>query len=215
MTKITEKQLIESLRQLKAIKPRKEWAVLLKSQILSGERVKAIIPAQKISFSDILLSVFAPKKLAYVFAVILFLIIGIFGFTRYTSVDNQTVLKQNVAALSNGINDLAKQGKTESVINEIQTRASELARNTKSADAAVKKEIAASLKTLADVTGVDLSANPDVNNLYQNVVQQQISDFEKATLTDSQKTALSKAEDLYNQGNYESALDIILTQINK
>ena len=59
MTKITEKQLIESLSQLKEIKPRKEWAVLLKSQILAEAK-----PAETISFMDVISSVLFQKRLA-------------------------------------------------------------------------------------------------------------------------------------------------------
>ena len=42
MVKITQEQLIESLNQLKEIKPKKEWAVLLKSQILTEQMIDEI-----------------------------------------------------------------------------------------------------------------------------------------------------------------------------
>ena len=47
MTKITQEQLIESLSQLKEIKPRKEWAVLLKSQILAEKQAELEIPVRQ------------------------------------------------------------------------------------------------------------------------------------------------------------------------
>ena len=64
------------------------------------------------------------------------------------------------------------------------------------------KNIASSLKTLADVPGTNLTTSPDIENLYQTVVQNQIADLQKTTLTDDQKSALAQAEDLYNQGKY-------------
>ena len=71
MTKITQEQLIESLNQLKGIKPRREWAVLLKSQILS-EQKEVIVKAQSVGFMDVISAIFAPKKLVYVLSSVLF-----------------------------------------------------------------------------------------------------------------------------------------------
>ena len=72
------------------------------------------------------------------------------------------------------------------------------------------KEIANSLKTLADVPGTDLSENQDVKDLYQTVTQSQIADLQKTTLTDEQKKTLAEIEDLYAQGKYADALEKIL-----
>lgn len=236
MAKITEKQLISQLKELKAIKPRQQWAVLLKSQILSEKEAKMVQPAANAGILDILSAIFAPRKLAYAFAVVLFLIVGIFGFARYTvpgdllfpvrkiaeqsqaALSGQTALKQNAASLSSRIKDLAqvaKAGKTNSIpsaISEINANASELVKDLKNnPDPQTVKDIASSLKTLADVTGADFTANPDVENLYQTVVQNQITDLQKETLTDEQQKTLADAEDLYNQGKYTDALEKILT----
>jgi len=133
-------------------------------------------------------------------------------------------LNQDMTVFSKRVNDLAqiaKEGKTNnipSVISEISANASQLVKNLKAnpiSDPNTIKEIATSLKTLADVLGTDLSTNNDVENLYQTIVESQINDLRKATLTDDQKAELLQVEDLYNQGNYQEALDIILTQINK
>ena len=72
------------------------------------------------------------------------------------------------------------------------------------------KDIANSLKTLADVPGTDLTVNPDVKDLYKTVVESQIADLQKATLTADRKKTLSDAEDLYMQGKYTEALEMIL-----
>lgn len=236
MTKISQKQLIESLSQLKEIKPRKEWAVLLKSQILAEQKIEPI-RAESVSFADVISFIFAPRKLAYSLATVLFLIIGVFGFASYTvpgdllfpmkkiaeqsqaALTGQTVLKQDVATFNSRIKDLAqvaKDGRKDnipSVISEINANASQLAKNLKdnpAQDPNTLKEIATSLKTLANVPGTDLSANPDVKDLYQAVVQGQIADLQETTLTDEQKDTLAQIEDLYNQGKYADALEKIL-----
>lgn len=240
MTKLTQKQLIESLKMLKEIKPRQEWAVLLKSQILAEKQVEIQASFQKAKSAgimDILSTIFAPRKLAYSFAVVLFLIVGIFGFAGYTvpgdllfpikkiaeqsqaALTGQTILNQDVASLNSRINDLAQVAKSgrkdniPSAISEISVNASQLAKSLKSNsvnDPKTIKEIASSLKTLADVPGTDLSQNSDVKDLYQAVVQAQITDLQNTTLTDDQKNTLTQVEDLYSQGKYADALEKIL-----
>lgn len=241
MAKITQKQLIEQIRALKEIKPRQEWVVLAKSQTFYGktaeERVVKI-PARKISIFDIIASINLQKKFAYSFATLVFVIVGLVGFAQHTmpgdllfpvrkiseqsqaALSGQTGLKQNVATLNSRINDLAqaaKQGKKNNIpsaISEVNTQVLELAKDLKNnpvTDLATLKEIAASLKTLADVPGTDLSANSDVKDLYQTIVESQIADLEKTTLTDGQNDILTEAKELYEQGKYIDSLEKILT----
>ncbi len=250
MTKITQKKLIESLSQLKEIKPRKEWAVLLKSQILASpaealaqEGRKALV--QKTSILDIFSSVFFPfgglragRKLAYAFSVILLFVVGVFGFAEYTvpgdmlfpmkkiaeqsqaALTGQTKLNQDVATLNSRINDLAQVAKAgrkdniPSAISEVSANASQLAKSLKDNpvnDPQTLKEIAISLKTLADVQGTDLTATPGISDLYQTLDQNEINDYQKTTLTEDQQNILAEAEDLYSQGKYYEAFEKILT----
>jgi hypothetical protein len=249
MTKITQKQLIESLKQLKEIKPRKEWAVSLRSQILAEKQVASTfvelkVPTkqeQSIGIKDIFSAVFFQRKLAYSFAALAFIIVGLVGFAQYTvpgdllfsvkkmseqseaALIGQTGLRQNVVALNSRINELvqvAKDGRKANIpsaIDEINANVSTLTKTLKdntSNDPATIKEIAASLKVLASVPGTDLSENSDVKDLYQTVVGSQIADLQKTTLTEEQKTTLSEVEDLYKQEKYADALEKILL-INK
>ncbi len=238
MTKITQKQLIESLKQMKEIKPRQEWVSLLKSQILAEKKVELedLIPqrqAKSVGFINTFSSVFSQRKLAYSFAAILLLIVGAFGFvkllpstevnTQIASLTQQTPLIQNVVAFNSNINDLAtaaKDGKTNnmpSAISKVGANASQLAKSLKAnptQDPQTIKELASSLKTLADVPGTDLSQNTDVQDLYQTIVQSQITDLQKTTLTSDQQTTLKQAEDLYDQEKYEQALEAIWTITN-
>ena len=238
---MTQKKLIASIQQLKEIKPRKEWAVLLKSQILAEKQIMLETPirqAKPVGIMDIFSLVFAPRKLVYAFSVILLFVVGIFGFAGSTvpgdilfpikkiaeqsqaALTRQTTLKQDVATLGNRINDLAqvaKEGRKDNIpsaISEVSANASQLAKSLKDNpvnDPQTLKEIAISLKTLADVPGTDLTGNQDVKDLYRAVVQNQIADLEKTTLTDEQSNTLAEVKDLYDQGKYADALEKILS----
>lgn len=244
MAKITQKQLIESLKQLKEIKPRAEWAVLLRSQVLAEKKLIPVPARHKehsaeksVGIMDIFSSLFLQRKLAYSFAVILFFIVVAFGFSVYTvpgdmlfpakkiaeqstaALTGQTGIKQDIATLNSRINDLdqvAKAGKTDNIpsaISEVNANVSELVKSLKNnpaQDSQTLKEITSSFKTLADVPGTDLTSNPDVNYVYQTLAQNQIADLQKTTLTDDQKNTLAQAQDLYNQGNYEKAFELLL-----
>ena len=206
---------------------------MLKSQILLENKaeVKATEhPARFAIFMNTVSSVFSQRKFAYSFAVILLLIFGAFGLMKLVpsekaspkltaALTGQSSVKKNVVALNSKINDFAqaaKTGKTNNVpsaINAINANAKDLAQSLKNSptqDAATLKDIASGLKTLADVSGTDLTANPDVRDLYQTVVQGQIADLQKTTLTDNQKKTLSDAEGLYGQGKYADALEKLL-----
>lgn len=246
MSRITEKQLINRIKGLKEIKPREEWAILLKSQILSESKSEPVkIPAQLIGILDLIgrwsLGFGVSKKIAYSFALALFLIVGVFGFASRTmpgdllfpikkiaeqsqsALTGQTNLRQDAAILNSRINDLAraaKQGKINNIpsaISEVDANASVLAKNLKdnpSVDSKTIKDIAISLKTLASVPGTDLTENSAVKDLYQTVVENQIKDLQKTTLTDDQQEILKEAEDLYGREKYTDALEKILL-INK
>jgi uncharacterized protein YoxC len=246
MPKISQKQLIESLLQLKEIKPRKEWAVLLKSQILSpytkvavkvARRVELeapVKPEKPIGILDILSFAFAPRKLAYAFSVVLFLIVGVFGFAQYTvpgdllfpvkkiAEQSQAALTGQpglVATLNSRINDLAqvaREGKTDNIpsaISEINANAKDLAKSLKdnpTQDSQTLKQIANSAKTLAFIPGTDSNEISGVQELLQAL----IADLKIRTLTDDQNKALADVENLYNQGKFNDAWTEIYQQIN-
>lgn len=189
--KITQKQLIEQIKTLKEIKPRREWAVLLKSQIIAEKKISFMPqPAKSVGIMDAISYMFSPRKLAYFFAVILFLVIGIFGFYKLmpqvkvsqqtAALTEQTGLKQNVADLNdlkNKINDLdnaAASGEKENVplaINNIKQSATELAKNLNTnllKDPQTAQELAVEvqrIKQLQAQTFADLPGTSDKSGL--------------------------------------------------
>lgn len=85
-----EKQLINKLKELQQIKPRKDWVILVKSQILGAnlaENTNTVKAVQKRNWLEILSflpSLIYQRKLAYAFATLLFIVVGMFGFAQYT-----------------------------------------------------------------------------------------------------------------------------------
>jgi len=217
-----EKDLINSIKQLKNIKPNKEWAVLLKSQILAEKKIFSTpeIKAQSVSFVEVLSSLFFHGKPAHAYAAALLVVVGVFSFSQFTALSDQTeILKQSAVSLSNKINNLAQvtnQGNKDSIslaINEVKEKVVQLEKTLKDSpnkDREVIKGIVSSLKTLASVPGTDISKNSEINSLYQTIVESQIADLEKTTLTEEQKITLVEIKDLFNQGKYADALEKIL-----
>ena len=98
---MTEKELINQLKGLKEIKPRKEWALLLKSQIFEGAqpasaeslsmarklenwKIGKLIENLKFKIENSFFELKIQKRLAYAFATLALLIAGTFGFAQYT-----------------------------------------------------------------------------------------------------------------------------------
>lgn len=241
---LTEKELISKLQTLKDIKPRQNWVVFTKREIL-GQNTAAVKTNYKEKFlgiSDILPALTFQRKLAYAFATVLLIMVGMFGFAQYTvpgdllfsvkkiteqsqaSLSGQTSLRQNVASLGNRINELtqvAKEGRTANIpsaINEVRQSVSKVTESLKASlvkDSQSAKELASEvqkikqLQTLADLTGA-----PEIKSLNDTLavlVQNEITDLEKTTLTEDQQIILKDVKDLYDKGDYATALEKILT----
>ena len=201
MANITQNQLIDQIKTLKEIKPRKEWAVLLKSTLLENKvpgRMTGTVPVQKISFMDAAAYIFAPRKLAYSFAVVLFLIVGVFGMIKLLPTDK---VLQQPATLTN---------QTTAVIKEqINLTVKSISQNLKDNPVQNPQAMKTLAKTLADMPG-DVASSADVKDLMQIVVENQIADLQKATLSAEQLEVLVEIENLYDKGKYTEALEKIL-----
>jgi len=205
MTKLTEAQLISSLKQLKEIKPNREWASLLKSQIFaekSAEPIRAQFSfAQAISNFKFQISNSFGRKLAYSLAAILFLIMGIFGVSTLGNLS-----QKSTAPLAQQTSDNQQ---TTIIKSQISATVKNIAQNLKSNPTQDPQAIKILAKTLADIPG-DVSTTQDVTDLKKTVVATEIIDLQKTTLTDEQETTLTEAVYLYNKGEYADALEKIL-----
>ncbi len=227
---ISEKELISKLQELRQVKPNQNWVVFTKRQILGIEApVKAPDEAIKPSYADIISSVFSlvfQRKLAYALAVLLFVFAGTLGFLKLMPQNNVDVAEKSPAALVAIKSDVeqfkiksknlaeATKYNPESVplaIEEVKEITVELIVAIKK-DPQLAKEIALEVnnnKTYLDIEGgSDLKEASDV--LYKIIDEQMIKDLENTTLTESQQEALKIAKDLYDKGEYTSALENIL-----
>lgn len=231
---LTEKELISKLQSLKNIKPRQEWAVLAKREILGGNKVGAV----KSWFPALTYQ----RKLAYSFATLLLIMFGMFGFAQYTkpgdllfsvkkateqsqaALSGQTNLRQDLASLGNRIKDLAqvtKEGRTANIpsaIDEVKQSAvkvTESLKNSTAKDPESAKELASEVRQIKQLQSLaDLTETPEIkslNDALANLVQNEITDLEKTTLTKDQQIKLKNAKELYDKGDYVTALEEILT----
>ncbi|MCX6719958.1 MAG: hypothetical protein NTV36_02515 [Candidatus Staskawiczbacteria bacterium] len=221
MTTVTEKQLIDSLKSLKNIKPRQEWAVLLKSQIMAEKKIEVV--SQSTRFADFVsnfkfqISNSFSRRLAYSLATILILVTGVFGLARL--LPNEIASHKSTAALT--VKTSPQSEAKQKVVASLNVKIKDLTkvlRSNPDQDSETIKNIIVNLKTLADIPGTDLIGNKDfdtdLQDLYGAIVVSQITDLQKTTLTNDQQKIISKAMELYNDGKYGEALEELLL-INK
>lgn len=228
---MTEKELISKLQLLKQIKPKQEWVFLIKNNILSSSpiRQKVVEAEYNSSIGNVFSAIFG-RQFAYSVVVFLFIMsVGFFavikgilpGSSSLSVEQNSTAslvsIKDNVEefkAKSKTLSSLAKNNSSEDVslaIKEVEDVAKELTDAVKK-DPKLAKEIALEInnnKTYLQIEGSnDLKATSDM--LYKTIVEQMIKDLDNTTLTESQQDSLNIIKDLYDEGNYTSALESIL-----
>jgi len=183
---MTEKQLIENLKSLKGIKPRQEWASLLKSEILNP-KLETNYNYQKNKFSKFIsnfkfqISNSFFRRAAYSLATIAFVMIGVLGFAQSTlpgdalfpfkkiaeqsqaALIGANTLQNNFDAYDRRVQDLVrivaedKQSNIPSAINEVKES---MAVAVKSVTDIVKQEDGKSLKDIvADVKKIEDNQN--------------------------------------------------------
>jgi len=160
------------------------------------------------------------KTLIFVIAVILFFVVGVFGFAELmpaekasqqtASLTSQTQANIKTSDLNSKISDLAAATKAGNSTKDINSKVSALAKSLKNTQIKDPQTIQEIVKTLADISSTDLSTNSDIKDLVEN----QIADLQKTTLTSEQNNTLTQIEDLYKQEKYADALEKILL-INK
>ena len=237
MPKMNEKQLIEAIRELKEIKPNQEWVSLIKSQILAEQPAVRIIPARKISTIDVISSAMFQRKMAYALASFVFVIAGMFGFAQYTvpgdllfSVKKFTETQNSFQVAYNRSAELVqvlKENKTQNIapaVSEFKASMSGAAKNlvaslTQQNSKQSLKDISDEVKKIqenqrqAETLGIDISETDEVkelNSALAVLVQNQIDDLEKATLTEDQQETLVKIKDSFSKAEYSEALEEIL-----
>ena len=230
-----DSKLIFKLQQLKQIKPRKEWAVLVKNQIFENNISDVTSKATYASLLPNIFKAYFGKRLVYSLATLLFIISGVVGFVRY-GVLNVKVSQKSIASLSSTESPLKNSDveelklKSQNLINvtknkpqdfalaikEIKTAANNLTeaieKNPKLAGE-VAMEVKNNGTLLSIVSETELEQASDA--LYKVIDEQMIKDLEKTTLTEDQKITFDEAKDLFEQAKYSDALEKILLINNK
>ena len=230
-----DSKLIFKLQQLKQIKPRKEWAVLVKNQIFENNISDVTSKATYASLLPNIFKAYFGKRLVYSLATLLFIISGVVGFVRY-GVLNVKVSQKSIASLSSTESPLKNSDveelklKSQNLINvtknkpqdfalaikEIKTAANNLTeaieKNPKLAGE-VAMEVKNNGTLLSIVSETELEQASDA--LYKVIDEQMIKDLEKTTLTEDQKITFDEAKNLFEQAKYSDALEKILLINNK
>lgn len=239
---MTGEQLISRLQTLKQIKPRKDWVLLTKNEILKKETV--VSQPARTDFVGLFSNVFNyafRNKMAYSFAALLFVFVGAFGFAQYNTTPKDTLLlaentaeqfqaaligetsvRTKLETLKKKSNDLAvvktqKDGDVLSATKELNDVAKSLT-DAIAKDPSLAKEVAMEItadQTLSAVFSVDdLKESSDI--LYKAIDEQMIEDFQKgkATLTLEQQEKMEEILELYNGGKYATAMEKILLMNN-
>lgn len=253
-----ETKLINKLKELQQIKPRKEWVFLVKNQILADAKpafAESFGEAKKESIFGVLRflpALIYQRKLAYAFATLLFVMVGMFGFAQYTMpgdalfsvkklteqsqtafVSQENQLKNNFEIASRRLDDLTQVVKDNRMSNiapairEFQASISEATKNLIGSigqkDSQTMKDIALQIKKIEankkqlQTLGVDLGdtqESKDLNDALAPLVQREIDDLEKTSLTEEQLNKIQAIKDLFTDGKYSDALEEILTLNN-
>ena len=243
---MTEKELIFKIRELRQIKPRKDWVLLTKSQILSEQRDRVSLldcdRGRASIFSFFKGLVFQPR-MAYAFLIILGFFISAFSFAQnslpgdflypikkitersqavFVSEENKP--KAQLELANKRLEELTKIAEQNQVpklapaINEFQKSAALAAKNLKRPQKITKEVVDETKKLLenkekAEALGVVIGEMKELDDALAALVESQIKDLEKRSLTEEQKEILETAKENLEEGNLNQSLEKIL-QIN-
>ncbi len=233
---MTEKELIGKIRTLRQIRPRKDWVVLTKSQILGEEPKVLFFPFFKPAFAGL---------------VAISILFGIFGFAQNSLpgdslysikkiteksqavfVSEEELPKYNLEIVSKRLEDLNKIAETNQVkklapaLNEFEATkvvakgiVSETIKNKPEAEAIkIAKKVALKLSEINEkeekvFTSLGIEVEQEINNepAEKTVIELLVKDARNSSLTEEQEKDLVKIEQLINSENYVEALELYLT----
>ncbi len=222
---MTSEELIGKIRELRQIKPRKDWVLLTKTQIL-GEDKPVFSP----------FFIFRPVP---VFAGVLFVFI-LFGFlgtsqnslpgdllypikkitekARVVFVSETGKPKANLELANKRleeINQIAQNNEVRKLvpaINEFQASISKVTENLTALKGADVKEIAKEAQKIEEnkkkieSLGVEVGETEELENAYKILAEREIKNLEQNSLTETQEEALKEAKEYFEKGDFATAL---------
>ena len=223
---MTEKELIGKIRELRQIKPRKDWVLSTKTQILGEEPRLEIFPF------------FRP---AYAGVFVVLLLIGLFEFSQSAlpgeplyvlkRISEKAVVsltpqeqksKVNLESANKRLEELNQIAQNNEVkklapaMSEFQANISEAAKNLVNVKKVDKEIIAQTQKLEENKEKVEqvLSTKietEELDNALGQLVEREIKDLEERTLDEEQTAILEEAKADFEVGNYSEALIKILS----
>ena len=239
---LAEKELIKKLQILKDIKPRKDWVVLTKSQILGKEQKIELTPISALR----LLFQLKFAKPAFASLVFVFLLSGAFIFAqnslpgdllypikKITERSQKPFVSEkefNIKIVNNRLDDLASvaQGNLTKnlapAINEYKASVSEVAKDLvkdetkKNPDELKKivKQVQSIEKKTAELEslGVAVGENIELDSALVELIKLQVQDLEGRTLIPEQIESIGDIKSDLEAGRYSDALEKLLTEMN-
>ena len=233
---MNDKELINQIQLLGQIKPRQDWVVLVKTQILQDEVQSSI------SVTQVFLRMFLQLKPAFVSLVVLVVIIGTFVFVQNSLpgdllypvkkvaeqgqakflVSEQDIVHYKLEMANKRLEELTKIAKVNQVkklapaIAEFQANVAEAAENLiKAKDLNIKKIVADTQKleenkAKIEALGIVIGETKDFDNAMKQLVERELESIEEQVLGESQEQALIQIRQDYEAGNYSQALEGIL-----
>ena len=180
------------------------------------------------------------RKLAYSFGTLVFMVIGLIGFAQYTvpgdmlfpikKLSEQTQTQSSLQMAYNRSQELVqivKENKTQNLapaMSEYKASISDAVKNlalafSKDSTNDSKKIITEEVRKIQEnqkeleTLGVNVKENEqtdELNNVLAVIVQSQIDDLEKSTLTEEQEKSFEEAKKLFEEKKYTEALEKIL-----
>lgn len=233
---MTEAEFIKKIQELKQIKPRKDWVILIKRELFSQE---AVSYRGRVSvFLEIfpwLFRHYKPALATFVFLGIM--TIAVFGFAQnalpgdflYTfkkaSEKGQAVFvsetdkpKAQLELANKRLEELAEiaathqTSKLASALNEVQASVIQAAENLK-APKKITKEIVEQTKKIEEnkqkieALGILIGETKELDNALAQLVEREIKDLESRTLSEEKAELLEQAKEDYTAGNFSAALE--------
>lgn len=232
--KMTEKELIGKIRELRQIQPSKDWVSLTKSQILGKEdKYNNLISVFQILFS----------KPAYAGLVVVFVLFGLFGFSQNSLpgdllypikkiteksqavfVSEEELPKYNLEIANKRLEELNEIAQTNQVkklapaISEFQANISEAAKSlakVKSQDVekivAQTKKLEENKKKVEEVLATKILSQETEESLisfYKTQAEMLINDLGNQTLTEEKEEILNQMKKLFEEEKYLETLEL-------
>jgi len=235
---MTEKELLRKIRELRQIKPRKDWVVLTKTQILGDVEVRP---------QPFLFPFFKPVYTGLLFLLLLVGLIELsqsalpgdplYSLKRITEktqavfVSKEEQPKLQLELTNKRLEELNKVAET----NQVKNLAPALS-EFETTKIAAKKEVLDSIKNKSEKEAIKIAKAlaPKLNEVNEKekkvyavlntestegteqtaekaVVEILIKDVKNSTLTEEQKADLVKVEEYYKSGDYQEALNLFMT----